>query len=52
MLTVKSTGGCAAAPGCWSAPSEDIGASMLISEVEPSLDLPVEVVPMEELNAS
>ena len=31
---------------------EDIGASMLISEeLEPNLDVPVEVVPMEELES-
>ena len=38
------------APGCWSAPREDIGASMLIAEeLQPHLDVPVEVIPMEEL---
>ena len=48
LLTAKSTGDCAAAPGAH--PREDIGASMLIAEeLEPSLDVPVEVVPMEEL---
>jgi GntR family transcriptional regulator len=35
-----------------STPREDIGASMLIAEeLEPNLDVPVEVVPMEELEA-
>ena len=35
-----------------STPREDIGASMLISEeLEPCLDVPVEVVPMEELES-
>ena len=35
-----------------STPREDIGASMLIAEeLEPSLDVPVEVVPMEELES-
>jgi Predicted transcriptional regulators len=35
-----------------STPREDIGASMLIAEeLEPNLDVPVEVVPMEELES-
>ena len=35
-----------------STPREDIGASMLIAEeLEPCLDVPVEVVPMEELES-
>ena len=35
-----------------STPREDIGASMLIAEeLEPRLDVPVEVVPMEELES-
>ena len=35
-----------------STPREDIGASMLISEeLQPCLDVPVEVVPMEELDS-
>ena len=34
-----------------STPREDIGASMLIAEELEQLDVPVEVVPMEELEA-
>ena len=35
-----------------STPREDIGASMLIAEeLEPCLDVPVEVVPLEELES-
>lgn len=48
----RSTGACAAAPGAGQHPREDIGASMLIAEeLSPSLEVPVEVVPMEELAA-
>ncbi len=35
-----------------STPAEDLGASMLIAaELEPNLDVPIEVVPMEELES-
>ena len=52
LLTRRSTGDCAAVPACWSAPPG--GHRRLdadLRELEPNLDVPVEVVPMESWKA-
>ena len=49
---VKSTGACAACPRSGEHPARDLGASLLIAEeLTPKLEVPVEVVPLEELEA-